>query len=102
MSHILSIVTFLPLLGVIAILATRGERETVARNARAIAMIATVANLVVGARNEAQLTDNLGAVGWGLGQDQIARLDQVSRRPPVYPYWHQMDFDERDPKPTQW
>ena len=47
MSHILSIVTFLPLLGVIAILATRGERETVARNARAIAMIATVANLVV-------------------------------------------------------
>ncbi|MGD0866161.1 MAG: NADH-quinone oxidoreductase subunit M [Rhizomicrobium sp.] len=47
MSHVLSIVTFLPLLGVIAILATRGERETVARNARAIAMIATLANLVV-------------------------------------------------------
>jgi aryl-alcohol dehydrogenase-like predicted oxidoreductase len=62
----------------------------------------TVANVVIGARNEAQLRANLGAVGWSLSEDQIARLDQASRRPPAYPYWHQMGFDERNPKPTQW
>jgi aryl-alcohol dehydrogenase-like predicted oxidoreductase len=62
----------------------------------------TVANVVVGARDEAQLRANLGAVGWSLTRDQIARLDQASRRPPAYPYWHQMGFDERNPKPTTW
>ena len=62
----------------------------------------TVANIVVGARDEAQLRANLGAVGWTLGEDQIARLDAASRRAPTYPYWHQMGFDERNPKPTRW
>jgi len=62
----------------------------------------TVANVVVGARDEAQLRANLGAVDWSLTQDQIARLDTASRRPPAYPYWHQMGFDDRNPKPTQW
>jgi aryl-alcohol dehydrogenase-like predicted oxidoreductase len=62
----------------------------------------TVANIVVGARNEEQLRANLGAVGWNLSEDQIARLGAVSRRHPAYPYWHQMGFDERNPKPTQW
>jgi aryl-alcohol dehydrogenase-like predicted oxidoreductase len=62
----------------------------------------TVANVVIGARDEAQLRANLGAVGWSLTSDQIARLDQASRRPPAYPYWHQMGFDDRNPKPTTW
>jgi aryl-alcohol dehydrogenase-like predicted oxidoreductase len=62
----------------------------------------TVANVVVGARDEAQLRANLGAVGWTLTEAQVARLDQASRRAPVYPYWHQMGFDERNPKPTRW
>lgn len=62
----------------------------------------SVANVVVGARNEDQLRANLGAIGWTLTADQVARLDAVSRRHPPYPYWHQMDFDERNPKPTQW
>ncbi len=62
----------------------------------------TVANVVIGARDEAQLTANLGAVGWSLTAEQIARLDTASRRTPAYPYWHQMGFDERNPKPTQW
>jgi aryl-alcohol dehydrogenase-like predicted oxidoreductase len=62
----------------------------------------TVANVVVGARDEAQLRANLGAVGWSLTSYQIARLDKASRRPPAYPYWHQMGFDERNPKPTTW
>ncbi|HTU11927.1 MAG TPA: aldo/keto reductase [Allosphingosinicella sp.] len=62
----------------------------------------TVANIVIGARNEEQLRANLGAVGWSLDADQIARLDAASRRHPPYPYWHQMGFDERNPKPTTW
>lgn len=47
----------------------------------------TVSNIVLGARNEKQLLDNLGAVGWELSNDQMARLDAVSRQEPVYPYW---------------
>lgn len=62
----------------------------------------TVANVVVGARNEEQLRANLGAVGWTLGADQVARLDAASHRHPAYPYWHQMGFDDRNPKPTAW
>jgi aryl-alcohol dehydrogenase-like predicted oxidoreductase len=62
----------------------------------------TVCNVVVGARDEAQLRANLGAVGWSLSADQVARLDAASRRDPPYPYWHQMDFGERNPKPTSW
>ena len=49
----------------------------------------TVASVIVGARNEQQLRDNLGAAGWSLTPAQIARLDAVSQRPPIYPYWHQ-------------
>ncbi len=62
----------------------------------------TVSNIVVGARNEEQLRQNLGAIGWKLTADQIAQLDAASQRTPIYPYWHQRDFDERNPKPTQW
>ena len=62
----------------------------------------TVANVVVGARDEAQLKANLGAVGWSLSEEQIRRLDDASHRAPAYPYWHQIDFEERNPKPTRW
>lgn len=62
----------------------------------------TVTNVVIGARDEAQLRANLGAVGWTLSEDQIALLDAASRRHPPYPYWHQMGFDSRNPKPTRW
>ncbi len=62
----------------------------------------TVSNIVIGARNEEQLKQNLGAVGWNLTVEQVARLDAVSQRPPIYPYWHQKGFDERNPKLTQW
>ncbi|MFN5717812.1 MAG: aldo/keto reductase, partial [Bradyrhizobium sp.] len=40
-----------------------------------------------GARDEAQLRDNLGAVGWSLSPDQIARLDKASAVMPAYPYY---------------
>lgn len=62
----------------------------------------SVCNLVVGARNEEQLRQNLGAIGWSLTAEQVATLDAASRREPVYPYWHQTGFDERNPKPTRW
>ncbi|GBQ61583.1 oxidoreductase [Ameyamaea chiangmaiensis NBRC 103196] len=62
----------------------------------------TVTNIVIGARNEEQLKQNLGAIGWSLRPEQIARLDDASHREPIYPYWHQKGFDERNPKPTRW
>lgn len=49
----------------------------------------TVSSVIMGARNEQQLRENLGAAGWSLTADQMARLDAVSRTPAVYPYWHQ-------------
>lgn len=49
----------------------------------------TVSNIIIGARNEEQLKQNLGAVGWNLTVEQVKRLDAVSEVPPVYPYWHQ-------------
>lgn len=62
----------------------------------------TVCNIVIGARNEEQLRMNLGSADWKLTPSQIQKLDQVSRLKPVYPYWHQMGFDERIPKPVEW
>jgi len=62
----------------------------------------TVANIVVGARNEEQLRQNLGAVGWNLTPEQVSLLDAASARQPIYPYWHQQGFDERNPKPVKW
>ena len=62
----------------------------------------TVANIVIGARNEEQLKQNLGALGWSLTPAQVATVDAASRKLPAYPYWHQMGFDERNPKPTVW
>lgn len=62
----------------------------------------TISNIVVGARNEEQLIQNLGAMGWSLSPEHMARLDTVSARQPIYPYWHQMFFDSRNPKPVKW
>ncbi|OJU82539.1 MAG: aldo/keto reductase [Chlamydia sp. 32-24] len=59
----------------------------------------TVVNIVLGARNEEQLKQNLGAVGWNLTQEQIKRLDKASEYTPIYPYWHQRSFEERIPSP---
>jgi aryl-alcohol dehydrogenase-like predicted oxidoreductase len=52
----------------------------------------TVASIIIGARNEAQLSENLGAVGWQLTPAQIAALDAASDVPPPYPVWHQRGF----------
>lgn len=60
----------------------------------------TVSTVIIGARNEEQLRQNLGAVGWGLTPAQVARLDAASDRPKAYPYWHQAGFAERNPPPV--
>jgi aryl-alcohol dehydrogenase-like predicted oxidoreductase len=60
----------------------------------------SVATLVIGARNEEQLKANLGAVGWKLTPEQVAKLDAASARPLAYPYWHQAQFAERNPPPV--
>lgn len=52
----------------------------------------TVASIIIGARNEEQLVENLGAIGWTLTADQIAKLDAASDVPPSYPVWHQRGF----------
>jgi aryl-alcohol dehydrogenase-like predicted oxidoreductase len=59
----------------------------------------TVSTVLVGARNEAQLRDNLGSVGWNLTADQVAKLDVASRVTPPYPYYPYWNgqFSERNP-----
>jgi aryl-alcohol dehydrogenase-like predicted oxidoreductase len=52
----------------------------------------TVDNVIVGARNEQQLIENVGAVGWSLTAEQMARLDAASEKRPPYPIWHQRGF----------
>jgi aryl-alcohol dehydrogenase-like predicted oxidoreductase len=59
----------------------------------------TVANVIIGARNEEQLRQNLGAIGWNLTPEQVAKLDAASQTQRVYPYWHQLQFQERNPLP---
>lgn len=60
----------------------------------------TVTSLVIGARNEAQLQENFGAVGWKLSPEQIAKLDAASEMRPIYPYWHQRQFPMLIPRPV--
>jgi aryl-alcohol dehydrogenase-like predicted oxidoreductase len=82
--------------------------EVAAETGKTVAQVAlnwllqrpTVSSLIIGARNEAQLRQNLGAVGWNLSAEQVARLDAASEREPIYPYWHQRGFVERNPLPV--
>ncbi len=60
----------------------------------------TVATVIIGARNEEQLRQNLGAVGWSLTPAQVAQLDAASAATPIYPYWHQRQFKDRNPPPV--
>jgi aryl-alcohol dehydrogenase-like predicted oxidoreductase len=60
----------------------------------------TVASIILGARNEEQLKQNLAAFGWKLTPAQIAKLDTASAVQRIYPYWHQMQFQELNPPPV--
>lgn len=58
-----------------------------------------VDTVVIGARNEEQLQDNLAAARWQLTPEEMTRLDEVSALPEPYPYWHQHKFGiERNPR----
>jgi aryl-alcohol dehydrogenase-like predicted oxidoreductase len=57
----------------------------------------TVSSVIIGARNEEQLKQNLGASGWNLTAEQVAKLDAASDVTPVYPYWHQRIVRQRNP-----
>ena len=60
----------------------------------------TVSSVIVGARDARQLSENLGAVGWSLTDDQIARLDAISEREkpyPHFPYHRQEGFARVNP-----
>ena len=57
----------------------------------------TVSSVILGARNEEQLKQNLGAIGWNLSKEQVARLEEASAVTPVYPYWWHRNFPERNP-----
>jgi len=63
----------------------------------------TVSSVLIGARDEAQLTQNLGALGWELTAGQIARLDAASATTPPYPYYPYWNgqFAERSPVAVQ-
>jgi aryl-alcohol dehydrogenase-like predicted oxidoreductase len=61
----------------------------------------TVSSVIIGARNEQQLKDNLGATGWNLDSQHVKQLDEASAIPLVYPYWHQRSqFSDRNPPPV--
>ena len=49
----------------------------------------SVSSVIIGARTEEQLRQNLGAVGWNLTPEQVQKLDEASAITPPYPYWHQ-------------
>jgi aryl-alcohol dehydrogenase-like predicted oxidoreductase len=61
----------------------------------------SVSTVIVGARNEEQLKQNFGAVGWKLTAEQVKKLDAASAVEPSYPCWHQRStFPERNPAPV--
>jgi aryl-alcohol dehydrogenase-like predicted oxidoreductase len=60
----------------------------------------TASSVVLGARNEEQLRQNLGAAEWKLTPEQVATLDAASETALTYPYWHQRQFPERNPAPV--
>ncbi|MGB8012351.1 MAG: aldo/keto reductase [Terriglobales bacterium] len=59
----------------------------------------TIASVIIGARNEQQLRDNLAAASFVLTREQVERLDVASAPQVPYPYWHQRQFLDRNPLP---
>ena len=61
----------------------------------------TISTVIIGARDEKQLRANLAAVDVKLTPEQIERLDTASQPKLAYPYWHQVQFEERNPFPVK-
>jgi len=62
----------------------------------------TVASVILGARNEQQLRDNLAAANFTLTSEEVAKLDEASAPQLAYPYWHQRQFKDRNPPPPSY
>lgn len=80
---------------IIDVLVEIGDARGVSAAQVALAWLLTrpaVSSLVVGGRNEAQFKDNFAAVDLVLTADELTRLNEVSRPPLIYPYWHQGQF----------
>ncbi|HEX6773839.1 MAG TPA: aldo/keto reductase [Acidobacteriaceae bacterium] len=60
----------------------------------------TISSVIIGARTEEQLKQNLAAADFKLTAGQVAKLDKASERRPIYPYWHQRNYLERNPLPV--
>lgn len=83
--------------------------EVAAETGKSVAQVAlnwllerpTVSTVIIGARNEEQLRQNLGAVGWNLSPEQMEKINRASEREKTYPYWHQSGFGERNPFPAE-
>lgn len=77
-------------------------------NGKSVAQIAlnwllqrpTVSSIIIGARNEDQLKQNLGAVGWNLSLEQIKKLDAATTVPEIYPYWHERQTEQLNAAPN--
>ncbi|HEX3876244.1 MAG TPA: aldo/keto reductase, partial [Bryobacteraceae bacterium] len=57
----------------------------------------TISSVIIGARDEKQLRDNLAAADFVLSAEQVAKLDEASTTQIAYPYWHQRQFPNRNP-----
>jgi hypothetical protein len=77
------------------------KAQCAARAKLDLAKPAAVASVIVGPRNEEQLRQNLGAVGWNPTREHVAKLDAASELPSAYPYWHQIQFADRNPPSIQ-
>jgi len=81
--------------------------EVAAETGKTVAQVAlnwllqrpTVSSIIIGARNEEQLRQNLGAIGWNLTTEQVKKLDKASEVPTIYPYWHQRQNTKLNPLP---
>ncbi|MEO8659722.1 MAG: aldo/keto reductase [Bryobacteraceae bacterium] len=62
----------------------------------------TISTVIIGARNEKQLRDNLAAASFALTPEQVGRLDEASDVQIAYPYWHQRQFQNRNPLPPKY
>jgi aryl-alcohol dehydrogenase-like predicted oxidoreductase len=62
----------------------------------------TISSVIIGARNEQQLRDNLAAASFVLTPEQVSRLDEASDPQAPYPYWHQRQFQTRNPLPPSY
>ncbi len=75
-----------------------GEGRGVSAAQVALAWLAgrpAVSSIIVGARTEAQLKDNLASASLVLTAEERKLLDDVSLLPLIYPYWHQLNAASR-------